>query len=83
MTGKIEVEVRLYAALRQYHPQMGIGEALTVSLPEGATLADLQAHLRLPADEIKTAFVNNRHQGWDYRLAPGDRVALFPPIAGG
>lgn len=83
MTGNIEVEVRLYAALRQYHPQVGVGEALVVSLPAGTTLNDLRAHLGLPEDEIKIAFVNNRHQGWNYQLAPGDRVALFPPVAGG
>ncbi|MBM3302408.1 MAG: MoaD/ThiS family protein [Deltaproteobacteria bacterium] len=32
---------------------------------------------------MKTAFVNNRRQEEDYQLHDGDRVAFFPPVAGG
>lgn len=79
----ITIEVRLYATLRKYVPGQGIGEALRLSLAEGSRLADLLAHLGVPAGELKTAFVNNRRQEGDYRLQDGDRVALFPPVAGG
>jgi sulfur-carrier protein len=27
--------------------------------------------------------VNQRYVGWDHALAPGDEVALFPPVTGG
>jgi len=79
----ITVEVRLYATLRKYAPGLKIGEALRLSLEAGARLSDLLAHLGVPEEELKTAFVNNRRQEGDYLLQDGDRVALFPPVAGG
>ncbi|MGH6988559.1 MAG: molybdopterin converting factor subunit 1 [Stellaceae bacterium] len=27
--------------------------------------------------------VNQTYVGWDHRVAPGDEVALFPPVTGG
>ncbi len=79
----MKVEVRLYATLRKYSPEMGIGEAVILQMPEGARLADLLARLDVPKSEVKTAFVNNRRRDEDYQLHDGDRVALFPPVAGG
>ena len=79
----IEVEVRLYATLRKYSPETGVGEPVILQMPEGASLADLLVRLGVPKSEMKTAFVNNRQQDEDYRLCDGDRVAFFSPIAGG
>jgi len=79
----IEVEVRLYATLRRYGSETGIGEPMILQMPEGSRLADLLARLNVPKDEVKTAFVNSRRQEEDYQLRDGDRVALFPPVAGG
>ena len=45
--------------------------------------ADLLARLGVPEGEVKTAFVNNRCRDEDYQLRDGDRVAFFPPVAGG
>lgn len=79
----IEVKVRLYATLRKYNPETSIGEAMSLQVPEGTRLADLLARLGIPQGEVKTTFVNNRHQDEDYQLRNGDRVAFFPPVAGG
>lgn len=79
----IEVKVRLYATLRKYSPETGVGEPLILQVSEGARVADLLARLGVPQDEVKTAFVNNRRQDEDYQLHDGDRVAFFPPVAGG
>lgn len=79
----IAVDVRLYATLRKYCPDTGIGEPITMRVSEGVTLADLLRKLGVPSSEVKTAFVNNRHQDEDYQLGDGDRVAFFPPVAGG
>lgn len=79
----IEVEVRLYATLRKYSPGMDIGEPMILQIPEGARLDDLLIRLGVPKSEVKTAFVNNRQQDQDYQLGDGDRVAFFPPVAGG
>ncbi len=79
----IEVEVRLYATLRKYSPETDIGEPMIQQMCEGSRLADLLGRLGVPKSEVKTAFVNNRRQDEDYRLCDGDRVAFFPPVAGG
>ena len=79
----IEVKVWLYASLRKYSPETGIADAVILQMPEGAVLADLLARLDMPKNEVKAAFVNNRQENEDYLLSDGDRVALFPPVAGG
>ncbi len=75
--------MRLYATLRKYTPEMGVGEPIILQMPEGARVADLLARLGVPKSEVKTAFVNNRRRGEDYPLGDGDRVAFFPPVGGG
>jgi len=79
----IEVEVRLYATLQKYSPEMGIGEPVILQMPEGASVADLLARPGVPKSEVKTAFINNQQENEDYPLRDGDRVSLFSPVAGG
>ena len=79
----IKVEVRLYATLRRYRPELNIGEALPVELPAGATIGQLIEQLGLPEKEIKVVFVNGVVQEFDHVLADGDRVGFFPPVGGG
>jgi molybdopterin converting factor small subunit len=47
------------------------------------TLGDLLDQLQIPATEPKILLVNGLHVGRDYTLRDGDRVGVFPPIAGG
>jgi molybdopterin converting factor small subunit len=79
----VKVEVRLFATLRQYTPSLGLGEALELEFPGGTTLADLLVELQVPADEVKRFFVNYRSVAADYVLQDGDRVSIFPLVAGG
>ena len=79
----IEVEVRLYANLRKYAPQIKLGEAMKLDVNEGATLRQLYIRLKIPLEEVKRAIVNGIIRGHEYSLSDGDRVAIFPPIAGG
>jgi molybdopterin converting factor small subunit len=79
----VRVEVRLYATLRRYVPQLGIGEALELELDGGATLRQIFKRLGLPESEVKRVIVNGLSKGYEYVLLDGDRVAIFPPVAGG
>jgi len=79
----IEVEVRLYATLRKYVSQTSGSEPMILQVPEGTSLSALLTKLGVPKEEVKTAFVNNQRQDEDYQLSNGDRVAFFPPVAGG
>ncbi len=77
------VEVYVYAMLRRYQPGLRPGEAATLDLPEGATVTDLIAALGIPTGETKQTFVNGISRGPEWPIGEGDRVAVFPPIAGG
>jgi molybdopterin synthase catalytic subunit len=81
----IKVQVRLFASLRQALDT----DNLTVSLPSGATVADLVEHLRIQypasAPQLARALIAIDHNYADQTqsLAPGDEVAIFPPVSGG
>jgi sulfur-carrier protein len=80
----IRVEVRLYATLGTYQPDVSIGEAAVCDLVDGTTVRKLlEETLGVPPDQVKTVFVNAVSQRFDYVLADGDRVGIFPPVAGG
>jgi len=79
----ITVQVRLYATLRRYRPEVKLGESLPMELPEGTTVGQLIERLGIPAEVVKNIFVNHRQQGPEYVLQAGDEVAIFPPVAGG
>jgi molybdopterin converting factor subunit 1 len=85
LSAKIQVQVRTFASLRQV-----LGTAsLTLDLPPDATVADLLE--RLSADYPATASylpttlvaVNHTYVDRAQPLAPGDEVAIFPPVSGG
>jgi molybdopterin converting factor small subunit len=79
----ITAHVKLFATLRRHYPHLGLGEAMEVKLPEGATVGDVVEHLRLPTNHVKVVFVNGIVRGNDHRLADGDEVTVFPPVGGG
>ncbi|MFQ6016254.1 MAG: MoaD/ThiS family protein [Anaerolineae bacterium] len=80
----VNIEVKLYATLRKYRPDLKQGEALSLSLPEGTTLEQLfKQELGIPSEEVRTTFVNGKAREDSYVLADGDQVGVFPPVAGG
>ncbi len=79
----ITVEVRLYATLQKYHPSLGIGEPLSITLDDKAKLGNLFSELKIPKEEIKVALVNGKWEEESYLLEDGDRIGLFSPIGGG
>jgi molybdopterin converting factor small subunit len=77
----MKVEVQLYATLRKYGPlQEG---RLVMDLTEGDQVARVLEILGMPPDEEKVILVNGRPAKWDSVLTEGDRVVLFPAVAGG
>jgi molybdopterin converting factor small subunit len=79
----ITVQVKLFATLRRQFPELGVGEAMSVELPENATVDQLLKELELPEGQVKVVFVNSTVQKEDYRLLDGDEVGIFPPVGGG
>ncbi len=79
----VRVHVKLYATLRRYVKGAKTGVPIDVDLTEGSTLSDLYVALKLPAQEVKIAYINARARPEDWRLETGDEVGIFPPIGGG
>lgn len=81
----MSVQALFFAA---YRDLLGT-KAMSVDLPEGATVGDLVAELRgrgapfdtLPAEPAVA--VNRAYAHQDERLSEGDEVAFIPPVAGG
>ena len=72
------VSVRLFAGLRE---RAGSSH-LDVELPDEATVADLLTAMDL-APRSCVAAINREYADAATRIAPGDEVALVPPVSGG
>src|SRR4051794_10308641 len=76
----MRVTVRLFAQLRERAGR----DALELELPEGARVRDALAAVGELADGLPVVMaVNREYAGDDTALAPGDELALVPPVSGG
>jgi len=79
----MNVDVALFASLSRFQPDgQGGRHARCMELSAGTTIADVIASLGLP-DQPRVVFVNSKHAEETAELAEGDRLAIFPPVAGG
>lgn len=77
------IELALFAKLSSRYPVPGDGRrARAYEVADGTTVGRLVDEIGL-ADEQRITFVNGRHAADDRVLSEGDRLAIFPPIAGG
>jgi len=79
----IKVKVTAYATLKKYMPQIKVGEFLTLELPEGTQLKEIYDRFSIPQEEVKQVFINGLRAENDTILKNNDRIAIFPPVAGG
>jgi len=77
----LHVHIRLYGELRERQDAAASGEP--VSLPEGSTLETLNERLGIPIEDVVVTLVNGVAVSHGTALRDGDRVDLFPPLAGG
>jgi molybdopterin converting factor subunit 1 len=76
----MHVTVRLFAGLRE---RAG-ASAVTLELPDGARVADaLSAVAEITAGVPVVMAVNREYADEAQSLAPGDELALIPPVSGG
>jgi molybdopterin synthase sulfur carrier subunit len=78
----MKIEFRLYASLSAYMPEKSRG-ALEIDVNEGTRIRELLDRFKVPADSVKIIFLNGVHARGGEVLHEGDRVGVFPPIAGG
>jgi molybdopterin converting factor small subunit len=91
----MQVHVHLFSILRDCLPPDAQRGQATVSLPEGATLADLAIHLGIDQHLGCAAAELTAKASWQVLvsgqfeldmgrvLQDGDEVRIFPPISGG
>ena len=80
----MKVQVKLYASLRRYRSEVALGQTFVCDVPDDCTVGQLALEtLQLPPEEVAITLVNGVYQTRDYELNDGDRIALWPPIAGG
>ncbi len=79
----ITIQAKLFATLRRHFPELDIGEAMPIELPEGATVGQLLEKLDLPDGHVKIIFVNGIIEKEGHTLSDSDEVGLFPPVGGG
>jgi sulfur-carrier protein len=77
----MKVEVQLFATLRKFGPQQP--GPFMLDLIEGDRLARVLEILGMPPDVEKVLLVNGRPAELHSALNEGDRVVIFPPVAGG
>ena len=79
----IEVEVRLFATLREYFPHetRGVKE---ISIPSNSSIDSLIDIIESIDKKTLILMVNGRRvKDFSRSLNGGDRIALFPPVGGG
>jgi molybdopterin synthase sulfur carrier subunit len=79
----MRVQVKLYAALRQYQPQLQPGQALALDVPPGTTVGQVIRQVGIPDNVPLVAMVNTSVRKLEHVLGEEDKLSLFPPVAGG
>jgi len=78
----LQVEVNLYATLRR-KIRRGKRFPLKVDVPGGTDVEGLLRGLKISPSETKIIVLNGRHATLTSKLHDGDRLDVFPPLAGG
>jgi molybdopterin converting factor small subunit len=77
------IQLTLYASLASHLPETSGGNACSIEVREGAAVKDVLLQLKIGLEIPKIIFLNGIHAGLESVLKNGDRLAVFPPIAGG
>jgi molybdopterin converting factor small subunit len=79
----MKIELNLYASYGERLPENATGSSCRMDLDEGTTIRALLDRVKLTDEDPKIIFRNGVHAKMEDTLHEGDRVAVFPPVAGG
>ncbi|HUH66445.1 MAG TPA: MoaD/ThiS family protein [Syntrophales bacterium] len=80
----MKVELILFASLARFAPvKAGSHGNHVLDIDEGTTVMELIKSQRIPVEKIRMIFLNGLHATGEEVLKNGDRVGVFPPVAGG
>ena len=83
----MEVTVKLFAILGKYLPPHATHHTVQMDIAAGTSVSQLMHQLHLPLELTPLVMINgfyitpSAHE--HTTLAPGDELAVFPPVAGG
>jgi len=78
----MKVVLNLYASLARCMPEASPG-GYTLEVGADTRVKEILLRLGVPMESVKMIFVNGRHATAEAVLRDGDRVGVFPPVAGG
>ena len=83
----MRVTLKLYASLAKFLPAEARENQAEIELPDGASIRDLLVGQNVPLPQCHLVLLNGVFQpparAAEVRLAAGDAVACWPPVAGG
>jgi molybdopterin converting factor small subunit len=79
----MEIEVKLFATLRDYLPKGSDRFSCKVEIEESVRVQDILSRLKIPEEMPKIILVNGVHGKKEQILKDGDVLSIFPPVAGG
>ena len=83
----MKITFKLYATLSDYLPAGQRYNAIEIDIDPSTTIKDLIERFKLPPRLVHLVLVNGVYVAPEQRpartLAPGDALAIWPPVAGG
>jgi molybdopterin converting factor small subunit len=80
----MQVELRLLGGMRSYLREEDRGRGFSrLDVADEVTCAGLMELTGIDKTRTLVVLVNGRHAEPDRKLAQGDVIAVFPPVAGG
>lgn len=80
----MKVEINFFASLARYMlDKTGSQASRVLEVGEGSTIIDILTRMGVPLEKVKILFLNGIHATGEEVLKEGDRVGVFPPVAGG
>jgi molybdopterin converting factor small subunit len=73
------IQLKLFAALAHLSP----GNCDRVPIQPGITVKEMLDQLAIPTVKAHLIFINGIKRSLETRLSGGERVGIFPPVAGG
>jgi sulfur carrier protein ThiS len=80
---KVTIDLILYASLPKFVPGSLAGISIPVQAPDQTTVGVVLSQAGIPDDMRLILLVNGLSATRDQELREGDRLAVFPTIAGG
>lgn len=76
---KSTIQICLFANLKPFSPD----NADNYPIDPGVTVEAVLQKIGVPLETAKLIFIDGKKAGMDHELNGGERVGVFPPVAGG